>query len=239
MKTTVIRANSRGNINFGWLNAYHTFSFGEYSDRNRMGFGALRVVNDDFVKPQAGFPLHPHDNMEIITVVLKGTIEHQDSLNHHQQISAGEIQVMSAGSGIVHSEANPSATEELNLFQIWIHPKLRNISPRYEQKSFIDILEHKNRWHYLVTADGREQSLTINQDALIAMADFDQSAAARYDLTNSANGVFLMVVAGEITLADGTTLENRDAILISDVKQINFAVTKSAKLLLIEVPLVN
>lgn len=238
MKTTVIRANSRGNVNFGWLNAYHTFSFGEYFDRNRMGFGALRVVNDDFVKPQAGFPLHPHDNMEIITVVLKGTIEHQDSLNHHQQIVAGEIQVMSAGSGIVHSEANPSATEELNLFQIWIHAKLRNIPPRYEQKSFIDILKHKNRWHNLVTADGREQSLTINQDALIAMADFDQSAAS-YDLTNSANGIFLMVVAGEITLGDEISLGNRDAILISDAKQINFEVTKPAKLLLIEVPLTN
>lgn len=238
MKTTIIRAQSRGNVNFGWLNAYHTFSFGEYFNRNRMGFGALRVVNDDFVKPQAGFPMHPHDNMEIITIVLNGTIEHRDSLNHHQQIVAGEIQVMSAGSGIIHSEANPSETEELNLFQIWIHPKMRNITPRYQQKSFIDILEHKNCWHTLVTADGREQSLMINQDALIAMADFDQSVAS-YTLNNSANGVFLMVVAGGITLDDGTNLETRDAILISGVAQINFEIIKPAKLLLIEVPLVN
>lgn len=237
MNTEIIRANSRGHLNFGWLDTYHTFSFGEYFDRNRMNFGALRVINDDYIKPDSMFPTHPHNNMEIITVVHSGTIEHQDSMGNWEKITAGEIQVMSAGSGITHSERNPSMTEDLNLFQIWIFPKYRDIKPGYDQKSFTDRLQQKNIWHTLVTPDGNGDSLKINQDAYISLAEFAQNAEIVYPIKKAGNGVFLMLINGEIQL-DNTTLATRDAIAISETNEVSFKVLKNTRLIAIEVPMI-
>lgn len=238
MKAQLITANSRGHLNFGWLDAHHTFSFGEYFNRHRMNFGALRVLNDDLIAPQSMFPLHPHNNMEIITVVLSGTIEHQDSMGNKEQITAGEIQVMSAGSGIYHSEANPDNDIILNSFQIWIMPKLRNITPRYAQQSFIPQLTQHNIWHTIVTPDGQNNTLMINQDAYLSLGNFDahQTQQYSYALKKSGNGIFLMVIEGSITI-DNYTLAHRDAIMLEDCAHISFTVDKSCRLLLIEVPM--
>jgi len=237
MKTEIIRANSRGHLNFGWLDTYHTFSFGEYFDRNRMNFGALRVINDDYIKPDSMFPTHPHNNMEIITIVHNGTIEHQDSMGNWEKITAGEIQVMSAGSGITHSERNPSISEMLSLFQIWIFPKHRDIKPRYDQKSFSERMQQKNIWHTLVTPDGNNDTLAINQDAFISMAQFDAgNAELSYQLQKSGNGIFIMLIDGEIEVSD-TTLITRDAISISETEQIKFKALQNTRLVAIEVPL--
>lgn len=237
MKTEIIRANSRGHLNFGWLDTYHTFSFGEYFNRERMHFGALRVINDDYIKPDSMFPTHPHNNMEIITVVHNGIIEHQDSMGNWEKITAGEIQIMSAGAGITHSERNPSMTEMLNLFQIWIFPKHRDIKPRYEQKSFAQQLQTRNIWHTLISPDGKNDSLTINQDAFISLAQFDETTEhINYTLKIEGNGVFLMLIDGEIKINE-TALLPRDAIAISETKQITFTVTKNTRLIAIEVPM--
>lgn len=237
MKYTIIHSNTRGHVDLGWLNSYHTFSFGQYFNRTRMGFGALRVVNDDWIKPGGGFPMHHHDNMEIITVVLKGIIEHQDNLNNHQQINAGEIQIMSAGTGIMHSEYNPSPTEELNLFQIWIHPKIRNVSPRYRQKSFVEILNKKNTWHTLITPEGENNSLIINQDAYLYLGEFDSGQTAEpYFSKQSRNGIFVMLIEGE-ALFNNIPLLARDAILFTEIQNLTCKIIKSAKIMVIEIPL--
>lgn len=237
MKTEIIKANTRGHLNFGWLDTHHTFSFGEYFNRNRMNFGALRVINDDNIKPDSMFPTHPHDNMEIITLVHTGTIEHQDSMGNWEKITAGEIQVMSAGSGITHSERNPSTHEELTLFQIWIFPKLKNIKPRYDQKSFVEQLNTKNVWHTLISPDGKNDSLTINQDAFISLAQFDANNHQIYKLNEKNNGAFIMLIDGEIEI-DGAILSTRDAIAISEASQIEFTVNQDTRLIVIEVPMI-
>lgn len=238
MKTQIIRADSRGHLNHGWLDTYHTFSFGEYFDRRRMHFGALRVLNDDHIAPLSMFPTHPHNNMEIITIILDGMIEHQDSMGNKTQIKTGEIQVMSAGSGIYHSEANPSSDTTLNLFQIWILPKLQNIQPRYFQQDFSQKLQQTNQWHDLVAPEQIHDELVINQDAYIAMGQFDnQNSEYSYTLKNSANGLFLMLIDGSISITN-QTLVRRDAIMLEDIKSITFSCNSdNARLIAIEVPL--
>lgn len=239
MKIQLVPANSRGHLNFGWLDAHHTFSFGEYYNRNMMHFGALRVLNDDLIAPQSMFPLHPHNNMEIITVVLSGTIEHQDSMGNKAQVTAGEIQVMSAGSGIYHSEANPDDKIMLNSFQIWIMPKLRDITPRYDQQSFISQLNTHNCWHTIVTPDGRNATLMINQDAFLSLGNFDAAHPKKHTYTRqqTGNGIFLMVIEGSITL-DNHQLNRRDAVMIEDSAQISFIANQDCRLLVIEVPMI-
>lgn len=238
MKTQIIRADSRGHLNHGWLDTYHTFSFGDYFDRRRMNFGALRVLNDDNIAPLSMFPTHPHNNMEIITIVLDGLIEHQDSIGNKTQIKTGEIQVMSAGSGIYHSEANPSTDKTLNLFQIWILPKLHNIQPRYSQQDFNKKLQLINKWHNLVAPQQENDELIINQDAYITMGQFDNTTSEYlYELKNPNNGLFIMLIDGSITLGDETLIQ-RDAICIENTSNVNFKLnTTTSKLLAIEVPL--
>ncbi len=237
MQTEIIRADTRGHFDFGWLNTYHTFSFGDYHNPERKNFGALRVVNDDLIHANSMFPTHPHNNMEIITIVLSGTLEHTDSLENKAQIQAGEIQVMSAGTGITHAEANPSATEPVSLFQIWIYPKVRDIVPHYTQASFTTKLQQLNQWQQLVSPQSAAQvhQLTINQDAFLSLGKFS-AANHQYQLNLATNGVFLMVIDGSIAI-NADILQARDAILISDIAVINFQVSDAASLLLIEVPL--
>lgn len=238
MKKAIIRAASRGHLNFGWLDTWHTFSFGEYYNRERMNFGALRVVNDDFIAAGGEFPPHPHNNMEIITVVLSGRVEHQDSLGNKEYIRAGEIQVMSAGSGIIHSEANPSTEEALSLFQIWIYPREQNLAPRYATRNFISQLEKlKNQWQLLVSPVQNSEQLMINQDAYLSLGEFDESSINHiYQLNSNTNGLFLMVIEGNIEIED-ELLKTRDSIMVSDINQIKFSVKSKTRLLAIEVPM--
>lgn len=238
MKTTIIRADSRGHLSFGWLDTWHTFSFGEYYNRERMHFGALRVVNDDFIAARGKFPSHPHNNMEIITIVLSGSVEHQDSLGNKEYIRAGEIQVMSAGSGIVHSEANPSLEEALSLFQIWIYPREQNLTPSYATRNFISQLQTlKNQWQLLVSPLQNSEQLMINQDAYLSLGEFDDSTLPHsYELNSTANGLFIMIIEGSIEI-ENELLESRDATMISNVEQLKFSVKVKTRLLAIEVPL--
>lgn len=238
MKKAIFRAESRGHINFGWLDTWHTFSFGEYHNRERMHFGALRVVNDDFIAAGGKFPPHPHNNMEIITVVLSGNIEHQDSLGNKEYIRAGEIQVMSAGSGIVHSEANPSLEEALSLFQIWIYPREQNLAPRYATRNFIEQLQAlKNQWQLLVSPVQNTEQLMINQDAYLSLGEFDENSTHHvFQLNSNTNGLFLMVVEGSIEI-ESEILEARDSIMVSDIDRIKFSAQAKTRLLAIEVPM--
>ncbi len=239
MSYKLFTAASRGHLNHGWLDTYHTFTFGEYINRDRINFGAMRVLNDDFIAPQGKFQPHPHNNMEIISVVLEGAIEHEDSLGNKQTTQKGEIQVMSAGKGIVHSEANPSMTEILNLFQIWIYPKKHDIMPRYEQKSFLDALKVTNQWHTLVGPNDENGTLLINQDAFISMAEIlpqVENCKSNYQIKKAGNGVFIMVIDGEIEI-DNVKLKQRDAIAIENINTIEIRVNSLTKLIAIEVPL--
>ena len=238
MKYEIIRANERGHFDHGWLNTYHTFSFADYINRQRMNFGALRVINDDYIAPGGEFPFHPHENMEIISIILEGTIAHEDNLGNNTQIKTGEIQVMSAGSGIIHSEKNPSSDQELNLLQIWIYPKLRNITPHYAQKSFIDTSNNGN-WIELVAPEANPATLMINQDAYIAIFTTDTSNSFSYHPKLALNnGIFLMLINGEINI-NSESLYSRDAIaIIGDNTPINFTASANTKLIALEVPLV-
>lgn len=236
MKTKIIKANQRGHLNFGWLDTFHTFSFGEYYNREMMNFGALRVLNDDFIAPESMFPTHPHNNMEIITIVLKGTIEHQDSIGNKTQIRAGEIQVMSAGSGIFHSEKNPSSDTALNLFQIWIIPKLRDIKPAYGQQDFTQKLTLSDKWHHLVSPNGEDDTLVINQDAYISLGKFSDGKIHSYKLRSHDSGLFLMLINGSVQI-NGDILKDRDAIMIENVSEIEFTALELVNLVAIEVPL--
>lgn len=232
MKTILHKADDRGTVNHGWLHANHSFSFASYYDPAKEQFGALRVLNDDTVKAGYGFGMHPHSNMEIVTIPLKGALRHKDSGGNEGVIRAGDVQIMSAGKGILHSEyATPE--EDVNLFQIWVFPKMLNIEPRYDQRSF-DSTERVNKWQTVVSPEGLDDALRINQDAYFSLGNFDSNTS--YKLNKNENGVYLMVIAGEVGI-DGKELKDRDAIGITDVAEVEINVLKPAKLLAIEIPM--
>ena len=238
MKTIVHKANSRGFANHGWLQANHSFSFANFYDPEKIHFGALRVLNDDVIAPKMGFGTHPHDNMEIITIPLKGVLKHRDNMhNAWQPILPGEIQVMSAGTGIQHSEINGSDIEHLSLFQIWIIPNKSNVKPRYDQKAFRED-DRKNKLQTLVTSmeDNHIGSLKIHQDAVISRIDMDKDNSFEYQLKYSNSGVYVMNVYGNITLGSNT-LGTRDAIGISETETFQVVANDNSGLLLIEVPM--
>jgi len=234
MKTELFLANTRGHANHGWLDTHHTFSFADYFDHGRMQFGALRVVNDDIVAPGKGFGTHPHDNMEIISIPLRGALRHKDSMGNGGVICAGEIQVMSAGSGITHSEFNASDTEDVNFFQIWVFPNKRNVTPRYDQKK---IVLAKNQLTRLVSPNPKEAGVWIHQDAWFHMGSFDEGKDFDYTMKKNGDGLFAMVVDGKFSV-DGKTLSRRDAIGITGANAAKFkALSRDAQILLIEVPM--
>ncbi|MDR1090741.1 MAG: pirin family protein, partial [Prevotella sp.] len=217
--------------------SYHTFSFANYYDPTRIHFGALRVINDDIVKGGEGFGTHPHDNMEIISIPLYGDLEHKDSMGHTAVIHAGEVQVMSAGSGITHSEYNANEDKPVNFFQIWVFTDTKNAEPRYGQKAF-DFLHNKNR---LVQVVGPEHDavagLWIHQDAWFSIGTFDKGYVTDYKIKKEGNGVFAMVVEGEFTI-EGQKLYHRDGFGISGVDNIKItADTENARILLMDVPM--
>ncbi|MFK7954367.1 MAG: pirin family protein [Ekhidna sp.] len=234
MKTTIHRSNTRGKVNFGWLNSHHSFSFGHYHNPERINFGALRVLNDDIVDGGAGFPTHPHNNMEIVSIPLSGALAHKDSTGTEKAIHTGEVQIMSAGSGLTHSEYNYSKTEEVNFLQVWVIPKERNITPRYDQKHF-DPADRKNVLQTVVAPDQKE-ALWINQDSWFSLSDLDNGTSISYDMHKKDNGVYLFVMEGEVTVNE-ETLSKRDAIGVSEVDQFEIKASSDAKLLLIEIPM--
>jgi len=236
MKKIIHRADSRGRSKFSWLDSKHNFSFAGYTDRERIHFGALRVLNDDIVAPGSGFGRHPHDNMEIISIPLEGALKHKDSMNHEQLISENEVQVMTAGTGIFHSEFNASETNEVNFLQLWIYPNKKNSKPVYDQKYF-DPEKAINRWQKLVS--GLEQKdpevLTIQQDAIISRLILQKDFKINYRPKRTSYGCFLFVIYGSVEI-DGETFFDRDGVGLSKMEEISVKVLSDAYILNIEVP---
>ncbi len=235
MKTVFHPASERGHADHGWLNAHHSFSFAGWYDEKKVHFGMLRVLNDDRIAPGMGFGMHPHDNMEIVTIPLEGSLEHSDNAGGHGVIQKNEVQVMSAGSGIMHSEFNHSKTEHCSLFQVWIFPKLKNVQPRYDQKMF-DPKERNNKFQVLVSPDETEGALWLHQDTVFSMARIDKGKELEYNLKFKGNGVYLMVVDGAV-MVDGKELSKRDALGIWETDTIAISAKENAEVLLIEVPM--
>ncbi|MDR2918959.1 MAG: pirin family protein [Tannerella sp.] len=236
MKSVLYRSSTRGHKYHGWLDTYHTFSFADYYDPERMHFGALRVLNDDIVEGGEGFGTHPHDNMEIISIPLFGDLEHGDSMGNGQIVHTGEVQVMSAGTGVQHSEYNPNQGKPVNFFQIWIFPNKENVEPRYEQKAF-DLLDKKNQLVLIVSPYPADESLWIHQEAWMSIGTFDKDHIVKYKPKKEDNGVWAMVIEGEFTVAD-EKLYRRDGLGIWDTNEISIvADSDMARILLIDVPM--
>lgn len=238
MKTIIHKAESRGFVNHDWLQANHSFSFANFYDENKIHFGALRVLNDDTIAPKMGFGTHPHKNMEIITIPLKGILKHKDNIVHNQwqEVVPNEVQIMSAGTGVQHSEINGSVDEFLSLFQIWIMPKKENVSPRYDQKYF-DEAERKNKLQTLVSSieDKREGPLKINQDAIISRIDLSEGENFSYKLKTVQHLVYVMVITGEVEIAS-KKLKTRDAIGVWQTEHFETKSNQDSQILFIEVP---
>jgi hypothetical protein len=233
---TLHPASSRGHVNHGWLNAHHSFSFASWYNPERIHFGVLRVMNDDIVACGNGFGMHPHENMEIITIPLSGSLEHKDNMGNGAVIHAGDVQVMSAGRGVFHSEFNPSVEEEVSLFQIWIFPKLKNVKPRYDQMTFSG-KDRINKLQTIVKPGPSKEGLWIYQDAWLSMGKFEVGLKSGYSTHKKGNGVYVMVVSGSFEI-DGYLLNKRDAIGISSINRFSFAsIEAGSELLVIEVPM--
>jgi len=235
MKTLLFKAEERGTADYGWLKPNYYFSFAQYHDPAKVHFGLLRVLNDDFIAGGGAFPTHPHDNMEIITIPFSGAIKHKDSTGGEGIIKAGDIQIMSAGSGVQHSEANASATDPVTLFQVWIFPKERNIQPRYDQKHF-DMAERVNQWQTVVSPIAADNALWINQDARFSLTKLDGGKEIDYATAFTNNGVFLVVIKGSAWV-NGQQLNKRDALGISEMESFSIKATEDAELLAIEIPM--
>lgn len=238
MKSVLHKANTRGHANHGWLDSYHTFSFAGYYDPDRVHFGALRVLNDDTVAGGMGFGTHPHDNMEIISIPTFGDLEHQDSMGNKQVIRQGDVQVMSAGTGIQHSEKNKNHDKEVKFFQIWVFPNKRNVEPRYDQQNFTDSDKH-NRLLTVVSPLGtNDGGVQIHQDAWFSLGKLDKDFLTTYTLRNKNNGVYAFVMEGDITINE-QPLHRRDGLAISETEQLSIKADSDAQLLLMEVPLIK
>lgn len=236
MKTVLFKEETRGHANHGWLDSKHTFSFARYFNPARMGFGLLRVVNDDRVIGGEGFGTHPHDNMEIVSIPLSGSLAHKDSMGHEEIIKSGEIQVMSAGTGITHSEYNANQDQDVQFFQIWVFPRAQGLKPRYDQKAF-DFAGKHNDLTLVVSPDSEDGSLWVNQDVWFSLGAFDNGKSKTYDVRRKENGVFAMVVEGEFEVA-GTKLSRRDAIGIYDADSLDIkSLADNGRILLVDVPM--
>ncbi len=234
MQTTFYAANERGRADYGWLKANYSFSFANYYNPQRVHFGKLRVLNDDIIQGGAGFPTHPHENMEIVTIPLKGGLKHEDSTGGKGVIRPGEVQAMSAGSGIEHSEFNYLKNAPTNVLQLWIFPKERNIEPSYRQQ-FFDAHQRKNKWQ-IVVSPKHQQALDINQNAVLSMTELDKGSQLTYEKHFDDNGLFLFNIDGSVSLKD-TELNKRDAFGIEEFETVEITALENATLLAIEVPM--
>ena len=234
MKTVVDKASSRGYFNHGWLKTHHTFSFANYYNPSRMHFGVLRVLNDDSVDPEMGFDTHPHQNMEVISIPRKGYLRHGDSVKSTRTITPGDIQVMSTGKGIFHSEYNGSDKEQLEFLQIWVFPRIENTEPEYNNYDIRPLLK-RNELALIISPDGKVPA-SIKQDAWFSMGTFDAGKSFEYKLHQEGNGVYLFIIEGDVEVA-GNRLSRRDGIGLWDTKSFKVEITQEATLLLMEVPM--
>ncbi|MFP4024551.1 MAG: pirin family protein [Thiohalospira sp.] len=235
MKTKLHKAESRGHANHGWLITYHTFSFADYYNPERIHFGALRVLNDDTIAGGEGFGAHPHDNMEIITIPLVGDLKHKDSMGNEGIIKSGDLQVMSAGSGIQHSEFNANADQEVKILQIWLFPNKKNVEPRYDQISIKD-LEKDNELFQILSPNKNGQGVWIHQDAWFHLGNLKSGWEGEYKLKGKNHGVYIFVIEGSISI-ENNLLNTRDALGITETKKFNITATSDCKILLMEVPM--
>jgi redox-sensitive bicupin YhaK (pirin superfamily) len=235
MNTILHTAESRGHAHHGWLDSYHTFSFARYHNPERIHFGALRVLNDDTVAPGMGFGQHPHDNMEIVSIPLEGQLRHRDTTGTEALIRTGDVQIMSAGSGLEHSEMNGSRTEPVKFLQIWVFPKERNITPRYDQKTF-SLEGRKNQLQLVVSPDKSDEVIWINQDAWFTLSAPEQSQTVSYTLHREGHGVYLFVIRGSVSV-HGQALGPRDGMGITETKGFDITATEDAEVLIMEVPM--
>ena len=229
------KANTRGSADHGWLKANHTFSFANYRNPERMSFGVLRVLNDDTIAGGKGFPTHPHDNMEIITIPLEGRIKHKDSMGNESVISSGDIQVMSAGTGVKHSEYNAEEHIDLKLLQIWLFSNKREVKPRYQQIP-IKSLEQKNDFYQVLSPNKDDQGVWIHQNAWFHMGTFELDKKLDYQIRSKGNGLYAFMIDGEAVI-NGQHLEQRDGFGLWNINELNIAAKKGAKILLMEVPM--
>jgi len=235
MKTIIYKSDSRGNAHHGWLKSRHTFSFANYYNPERVHFGLLRVFNDDIVQGGEGFGSHSHDNMEIVSIPLKGELAHKDSTGTKEVIRTNDVQIMSAGSGLTHSEFNNSGKDEVNFLQIWVLPKEKNITPRYEQKTFNP--EHRqNKFESVVSPKKNGGALWINQDSYFSLGSIEAGNSISYKVKQEGNGIFLFVIKGKVETIN-VNLEKRDAIGIEDSDEIEINAKENSELLLIEIPM--
>lgn len=236
MKNMIIhQAATRGHANHGWLDSHHTFSFASYYNPERMHFGVLRVLNDDIVQGGMGFGTHPHDNMEIISIPLSGDLEHKDSMGNTTVIKQGDVQIMSAGTGIQHSEYNRNKEKQVKFLQIWVFPKERNIKPRYDQKTF-NTSDRINTWQQVVSPSGTAEGIDINQDAWFNMTLLKKGNQLDYTIQKKGNGVYAFILSGDVTI-NGQELHTRDGMGIWDIEKITVAATTDAEVLVMDVPM--
>ncbi len=235
MKTIIHRSNERGHANHGWLDAHHSFSFANWYDPSKIHFGMLRVLNDDIVASGEGFGMHTHNDMEIVTIILKGALEHKDNMGNGSVIKPGDVQVMSAGTGVMHSEFNPSSSEEVSLFQLWIFPKENGIKPRYDQKTFDPSLR-TNKIQTVASGFNKNGELYIHQDSAISLSSIEKSKSVTYPFMKAGNGAYIMLIDGSIEI-NGEILNKRDAIGISEIKEFTVKANDDSEILIIEVPM--
>lgn len=235
MNAVIHKAETRGQANHGWLNSHHSFSFANYHNPERMNFGVLRVLNDDVVSAGMGFGTHPHDNMEIISIPLEGDLEHKDSMGNTTVIKEGDIQVLSAGTGVTHSEYNKNKNREVNFLQIWIFPNERNIPPRYDQITLKDI-EKDNEFYQILSPNEEDQGVWINQDAWFHIGKFTKGKSDNYQIKKDGNGVYAFILDGEVKI-NGEKLSKRDGMGIWNTDSFHVEALENAHILLMEVPM--
>jgi len=235
MKLTLHKANTRGHANHGWLDSYHTFSFAGYYDPQRIHFGALRVLNDDTVAGGMGFGAHPHDNMEIISIPTSGDLEHRDNMGNVQVIKQGDVQVMSAGTGIQHAEKNKNPEKAVKFFQIWVFPNEQNVQPRYDQKTFAEADKHNKLVTVVSPLETEDGGVQVHQAAWFSLGNLDKDFSTTYSLKNKENGVYAFVIEGDVTI-NGQKLNRRDGLGITETDNLEIKADNAAQLLLMEVP---
>jgi len=236
MKNTILhKADTRGDANHGWLHSKHTFSFANYQNPERMHFGALRVLNDDTVEAGKGFGTHPHDNMEIISIPLEGDLEHKDSMGNVAVIKHGDIQVMSAGTGIYHSEYNKNTDRRVKFLQIWVFPNTKNVTPRYDQIT-LNIADRQNKLQQVLSPNADDEGVWIYQNAWFHLGNFDKGVSANYNIKAKGNGVYAFILKGDVTIND-QALTTRDGFGIWDVDSLTIKADSDAEILLMEVPM--
>lgn len=234
MMIKIRKSEDRGSAQFDWLKSAHSFSFGDYYDPQNMGFGVLRVINDDEIAPGRGFPPHSHRNMEIFTMTLSGSLSHEDSTGTSSTISSGDVQIMSAGTGVTHSEFNSSDTTSLTLLQIWITPNQMNVAPRYQEKFFPFLTEH-NKLHSIITPTGNDGTLFIYQDSYVSIGHWTKESYLKYTVKSITNGIFIFVIEGSVRIGD-MNFKKRDAAEITEINEVEIEIQDNSTILIMEVP---